>query len=72
VPEELKTAQVNLRLKPAMKAAAEKAAAADRRSLTSYIEKLIADDLDAKRASKRGKSTSKSIPIGKLNASNDG
>jgi hypothetical protein len=73
VPEELKTAQVNLRLKPAMKAAAEKAAAADHRSLTSYIEKLIADDLDARRASRRrGKSTSKSIPIGKLNASNDG
>jgi hypothetical protein len=69
---ELKTAQVNLRLKPAMKAAAEKAAAADHRSLTSYIEKLIADDLEARKASKKGKSAaSKSIPIDKLNASND-
>jgi hypothetical protein len=71
VPE-LKTAQVNLRLKPAMKAAAEKAAAADHRSLTSYIEKLVADDLEARKTSKRGKSAaSKSIPVDKLNASND-
>jgi hypothetical protein len=52
--EELKSAQVNLRLKPTMKAAAEKAAAADHRSLTSYIEKLIADDLEG-RKEKRGK-----------------
>jgi hypothetical protein len=50
MPEELKSAQVNLRLQPALKAAAEKAAAADRRSLTSYIEKLIADDLEARKA----------------------
>jgi hypothetical protein len=71
VPE-LKTAQVNLRLKPGMKAAAEKAAAADHRSLTSYIEKLIADDLEDRKVSKKGKSAaSKSIPIDKLNASND-
>jgi hypothetical protein len=70
VPEELKTAQVNLRLKPAMKAAAEKAAAADHRSLTSYVEKLIADDLETRRVSRR-KSASKSIPVEKLNASND-
>ena len=45
---ELKTAQVNLRLEPSLKAAAEQAAKADRRSLTSYIEKLIEDDLRAK------------------------
>jgi hypothetical protein len=44
---ELKTAQVNLRLEPSLKAAAEEAAKADRRSLTSYIEKLIEDDLRA-------------------------
>jgi len=50
MPDELKTAQVNLRLKPGMKAAAEKAAGAERRSLTSYIEKLIADDLEARKA----------------------
>jgi hypothetical protein len=72
MPPEVKSAQVNLRLKPTMKAAAEKAAAADHRSLTAYIEKLIADDLQAKKASKRAKSAaSKSIPIDKLNASND-
>jgi len=42
---ETKTAQVNLRLQPSLKAAAEKAAAADRRSLTSLIEKLLSDYL---------------------------
>jgi hypothetical protein len=72
MPTELKTAQVNLRLKPGMKTAAEKAAAADHRSLTSYIEKLIADDLEPRKTSKKGKAaTSRSIPIDKLNASND-
>jgi hypothetical protein len=56
MPEKrIKTAQVNLRLEPALKAAAEKAAAADHRSLTSYIEKLIADDIDGRKA-KKGKS----------------
>jgi hypothetical protein len=44
----LKTAQVNLRLMPEMKAAAEKAAADDRRSLTSLIEKLLDDHLREK------------------------
>ena len=38
---EIKTAQVNLRLQPSLKEAAEKAAAADQRSLTSLIEKLL-------------------------------
>ena len=41
--DEMKTAQVNLRLQPSLKAAAEKAAAADHRSLTGLIEKLLAD-----------------------------
>jgi hypothetical protein len=50
MPGELRTAQVNLRLQPAIKAAAAKAAAAERRSLTSYIEKLIADDIEGKKA----------------------
>jgi hypothetical protein len=43
MPEELKTAPVNLRLKPSLKAAAEKAAEQDQRSLTSLIEKLLTD-----------------------------
>lgn len=42
---EAKTAQVNLRLQPSLKEAADRAAAADRRSLTSLIEKLLADYL---------------------------
>jgi hypothetical protein len=41
----LKTAQVNLRIDPDLKTAAEKAAAADQRSLTSLIEKLLIDFL---------------------------
>lgn len=39
--QRLKTAQVNLRIDPALKAAAEKAAAADKRTLTSLVEKLL-------------------------------
>ena len=45
---EVKSAQVNLRLQPTLKAAAEKAAAADHRSLTSLVEKLLADYLKKK------------------------
>ncbi|HEY5379908.1 MAG TPA: hypothetical protein VIJ78_10285 [Pseudolabrys sp.] len=41
----IKTAQVNLRIAPALKAAAEKAAADDQRSLTSLVEKLLTDYL---------------------------
>jgi hypothetical protein len=41
----IKTAQVNLRIDPKLKAAAEKAAADDNRSLTSLIEKLLLDYL---------------------------
>jgi predicted HicB family RNase H-like nuclease len=39
----LKTATLNLRIDPQLKAAADAAAAAERRSLTSLIEKLLAD-----------------------------
>jgi predicted HicB family RNase H-like nuclease len=38
-----KTATLNLRVDPKLKDAAEEAAAKDRRSLTSLIEKLLAD-----------------------------
>ena len=40
-----KTTQVNLRLQPSLKQAADRAAADDRRSLTSLIEKLLDDYL---------------------------
>ena len=43
-----KTATINLRVDAEVKALAERAAAADRRSLTSYIEKLIEDDARAR------------------------
>jgi hypothetical protein len=48
VPRETKSAQVNLRLQPSLKDAAEKAAIDDHRSLTSLIEKLLADYLRKK------------------------
>jgi hypothetical protein len=44
---ENRSVQVNLRLQPTLKVAAEKAAAQDHRSLTSLIEKLLADHLRA-------------------------
>ncbi len=43
----LKTAQVNLRIDPALKEAAERAAQHENRSLTSLIEKLLLDHLRA-------------------------
>lgn len=39
--KETKTAQVNLRIAPSLKEAADKAADDDQRSLTSLIEKLL-------------------------------
>jgi hypothetical protein len=39
----MRTAQVNLLIEPALKAAAEKVAAEDQHSLTDLIEKLLAD-----------------------------
>ena len=38
-----KTTQFNMRMDPELKEVAEKAAAADRRSLSSLIEKLLED-----------------------------
>jgi hypothetical protein len=45
MPRISKTETLNLRIDPALKEAAAQAAAADRRSLTAYIEKLIEDDI---------------------------
>ncbi len=46
MPEKrLKTAQVNLRIDPELKALADKAARDDSRSLTSLVEKLLTDFL---------------------------
>ncbi|TNJ36433.1 hypothetical protein FGE21_19945 [Phaeobacter sp. B1627] len=42
---EKKTSQINLRISPSLKVAADRAAAADQRSLTSLIEKLLMDHL---------------------------
>ena len=46
--EETKSATVQLRIKPSLKKAAEKAASDDSRSLTSLVEKLLSDHLKRK------------------------
>ena len=42
---ETKSVQVNMKVRPSFKKAAEMAAADDNRSLTSYIEKVVIEDL---------------------------
>lgn len=44
----VKTAALGIRIAPEIKDALEVAAKADRRSVAAYVEKLIADDLEAK------------------------
>jgi hypothetical protein len=49
MPEQRKkTATLNLRISPALKEVAEKAAADDHRSLTSLVEKLLSEHLKSK------------------------
>lgn len=43
-----KTAAIGIRVEPELKDAIEVAAKAERRSVASYIENLIADDLEKK------------------------
>ncbi|MBB3562350.1 hypothetical protein FHX06_003681 [Rhizobium sp. BK512] len=43
-----RTASLGIRVEPAVKSALESAAKADRRTVASYIEKLIVDDLETK------------------------
>lgn len=45
MPDEQKTVSVNLRLRPSLKAALERAAKAEHRSMTNLIEKLLTDHL---------------------------
>jgi predicted HicB family RNase H-like nuclease len=49
-PKRKKSATLSLRIDDELKAAAELAAAVDRRSLTAYIETLIQNDLRARTA----------------------
>lgn len=44
----VKAAHIGIRVETATKKAVERAAAADRRSMASYIEKLLVEDLKAK------------------------
>jgi hypothetical protein len=50
-----RNAQLNLRVRPALKAKIEKLAKQDRRTLSAYVEKLLEDHV--KSASKAGSST---------------
>jgi hypothetical protein len=72
----LKTAQLNLRIDPSLKEAAERAAADDHRSLKSLVEKLLIDHLRAKETRdreprRRGKQAITPILTGR-NRANDG
>jgi hypothetical protein len=44
----VRTASIGIRVEPRLKAAAERAAADDHRSLASFIEKLMIEHLEAK------------------------
>ena len=44
-PSQKRTAALGLRVKPSLKAALQKAAAADRRPVASYVENLLSDHL---------------------------
>jgi hypothetical protein len=43
-----KTAAIGIRIEPELKDAIEKAAKTERRSVASYIEKVLADELEKK------------------------
>lgn len=45
-----RNAAVSVRVEPALKKALEDLAAADRRSLASYVEKVLADHVETMRA----------------------
>ena len=64
MPLEMKTAQVNLRIRPSLKAAAEQAAFDDHRSLTSLVEKLLADYLRNRPVSEVLRSERPAAPLG--------
>ena len=42
----IRNAQLNLRVRPALKAKLEKLAKEDRRTLSAYVEKLLEDHVD--------------------------
>ena len=48
IEQRRKTATLNLRIDPALKEAAERAASDDQRSITSLVEKLLVEHIKAK------------------------
>jgi hypothetical protein len=66
----MESTKMLISMTPTLKAAAEKAARDDARSLASFFEKLLSDHLTATGyLPQRG---SHGIPISQLNAANDG
>jgi hypothetical protein len=66
----VQSAQTLIAIDPTLKAAAEKAARDNARSLPSFIEKLLADHLTANGYLRTP--GAHGIPISQLNAENDG
>lgn len=50
---ENKTGILNIRIKPSVKALADKLAAADHRSLAAYVELLILRDAESKKGARK-------------------
>ena len=69
--KEPKTAQINLRLPPSLKKAAERAASDDHRSLTSLIEKLLFEHLAGK-GYLRSSGSDQGLRPDQLSSDNDG
>jgi hypothetical protein len=55
-PANAKSANLALRVPPLIKEALAKAAEADRRTVSSYVEKVLADDLEQKGFLRKGAS----------------
>jgi hypothetical protein len=66
----MESAKMMISMTPTLKAAAEKAARDDARSLPSFLEKLLSDHLTA--TGYLPQPRSHGIPISQLNAANDG
>jgi hypothetical protein len=68
---ETRTSQLLVRIQPSLKAAAEKAARDDHRSLSSLVEKLLTEHLKAK-GYLRNSQSDQGLRPEQLNSENDG
>ena len=70
VTDQMNSAEFLIAMEPALKAAAEKAARDNGRSLPKFVEKLLSDHLSAKGYLRTP--GDHGIPVSQLNAENDG